>query len=120
MANFLDMKQPQPWLNLFWALLLLLSPFVTGYTDDQNATWHACIAAVAIAVLALAAVSAYAEWEDWFTLAIGLWMVIAPWGLGFTAIAQAMWSHLVLGILVALTTAWELWHFRNERSRVTA
>jgi hypothetical protein len=120
MANFMDVKRPQPWINLFWAVLLLISPFVAGYVADQIPTWHACVVAAAIAVLALASVATYFEWEDWLTLVIGIWTAVAPWGLGFANNANAMLSHVVLGVLVALTTAWELWQVRNGRPRVAA
>jgi hypothetical protein len=101
-------------------VLLLISPFWTGYVADQIPTWHACVAAAAVAVLALASVASYYEWEDWLTLLIGIWTAVAPWALGFTANANAMVSHVVLGLLVALTTAWELWQVRKSGRRATA
>jgi hypothetical protein len=40
--------------------------------------------------------------------------VLAPWGLGFTGVAAALWAHVVFGILIAAIAAWELWQVRHS------
>ena len=42
----------------------------------------------------------------------GVWLVVAPWLLGFDDIAAAV-PHVALGILLALLSAFELWMLRN-------
>jgi SPW repeat len=46
---------------------------------------------------------------DWTNLILGLWVLISPWVLGFTASTGALWSAVVLGILVIAVSAWALY-----------
>jgi hypothetical protein len=56
----------------------------------------------------------FKEWEEWLNLLLGLWVVAAPWVLGFAAITSAMTAHVVLGLLIAASAAWEIWEVRHE------
>ena len=47
---------------------------------------------------------------------VGLWVAVAPWILGFAATVTAMWTHVVLGLLVAAAAAWEIWEIRHQPS----
>ena len=38
-------------------------------------------------------------------LLLGLWLVVSPWLLEFAANVNAMWTHVVLGVLVAAASA---------------
>jgi hypothetical protein len=49
------------------------------------------------------------EWEEWIGLAIGLWAMVSPWLLGFADLRPAMWTHIIIGLLVAALAAIELW-----------
>jgi hypothetical protein len=114
MAKFMENKHPQDWANLVLAALLFLSPWVLGFATEQYAAWNAWISAVVIAALAIGALSAFQEWEEWLNLIAGIWVVAAPWVLGFAAITLAMWTHVVLGLLVAAVAAWEIWEVRHQ------
>lgn len=43
-----------------------------------------------------------------------IWLVIAPWILDFASHVDAMWTHVVLGLLVAAISAWALWDERQN------
>jgi hypothetical protein len=47
-------------------------------------------------------------------LVLGIWAVIAPWVLGFSAVAAAMWVHVIAGIVVAALAAGSIWFSRNR------
>jgi hypothetical protein len=115
--NTLDTKQPQDWINLILAALLLVSPWLFDFAGERVPAWHACIAAVVIGGFAMAALAAFAEWEEWINLALGIWLAAAPWVLGFAGITNAMWTHLVVGLLVAAAAAWEIWQVHHEPPR---
>jgi hypothetical protein len=59
-------------------------------------------------VLSLAALAALAQWEEWLNLTVGLWVLTAPWVLGFPD-TTAMWVHVMIGTIVAAVAATELW-----------
>jgi hypothetical protein len=112
MANLIETKRLQDWINLVLAACLFVSPWVLGFAGV--AAWTAWVSAVVIGVLAVAAIVAFTEWEEWVNLALGIWVVLAPWIIGFTGVASALWAHVVLGLLIAAVAAWELWQVRHE------
>jgi hypothetical protein len=60
------------------------------------------------------AIAMFAEWQDWLTGILGLWLVIAPWVLGFGSFAAAAWNSVIVGLLVLAFAVWELWVVRQK------
>lgn len=100
--------------NLVAGLGLLLSPWYLGYAGLTAAAWNAWIVGVAIAVIAAAALFAFHKVEEWMTLVLGAWAVIAPWALGFAALAAATSVHVVAGLIVAALSIAALWFTHNR------
>jgi hypothetical protein len=96
-------------INAVLGLVLLISPWIFGYTGETMAAWNAWICGVAIAVIAAAALSQRQTWEEWVNLVLGLWVVASPWILGFDGLTNATWPHVVIGLIVAVLAAVELW-----------
>jgi hypothetical protein len=46
------------------------------------------------------------KWIGWTTLILGIWLLIAPFALGYTNIAVALWNDILLGVLVAIFGGW--------------
>ena len=88
-------------------LALVLSPWLFAFTGI--AAWNAWIVGAAIALIAIGASVAFANWEEWTNLGLGLWAVVAPWILGFSDIAAAAYAHVLVGLLVAASAGVELW-----------
>lgn len=110
MANeLLEGRKPQEWLALVFAVALLVSPWVIGFAAETMPAWNAWIAGILLGALAAAALWAFAEWEEWASLVLGVWLAVSPWVLQFAANVSAMWTHVVLGLLVAAVSAWALW-----------
>jgi hypothetical protein len=114
MANALERKKGQDWANLVLAVLLFISPWVVGFATAAAASWNAWIVGIAIAALAIAALTAFAVWEEWINLVLGLWLIISPWALSFSTTVGAMWTHVVLGIIAVVISAWALWDYQQE------
>lgn len=95
------------WVNLILAVALFVSPWVLGFTGVAMS--NALIAAVIIGALAVAALVAFSQWEEWANLIVGLWVLISPWILGFAENMTATWTHVLIGALVAVLAAVELW-----------
>ncbi len=57
------------------------------------------------------------HWQDPVNLILGLWMIISPWVLGYESEAAATSNAVILGIVIAVlaalelftVTAWEEW-----------
>ncbi|MHB1416343.1 MAG: SPW repeat domain-containing protein [Chloroflexota bacterium] len=41
-------------------------------------------------------------WHNWVNLILGLLLIAAPWWVGFTGNAQALWTATIFGILISL------------------
>jgi hypothetical protein len=95
--------------QLVLGLLLVLMPWLASFAGAQAAAWTAWSTGALIALVGVAALAGHAYPAAWGNLVLGVWVIVAPWLLGFAALAVAMWSHVVLGVLVALAAATELW-----------
>ena len=102
-------KSVQEWTNLICGVLLFISPWALGFVGDMTAARTAWIGGVVIAVMGVAALVQFAEWEDWIALIVGVLMIIAPWVLGFAAMTYAAGTFVVLGLIVAIVSFWEIW-----------
>lgn len=105
--------------NLVAGAFLFLAPWLFGFSTETVTAWNAWLVGAVIVALAAAALYAFAVWESWANLVLGLWLVVSPWALGFAG-GHAAWSHLVPGLVVAGLSAAELWLARQDQPRVQA
>ena len=103
--------------NLILGAFLFFTPWIFRF-EAGHLTQNAVICGIVIAVLAIAALAAFAVWEEWLNLIVGLWVLISPWVLGFQGNRTAMTVHVVVGALVAILAAIEIW-ITQTPSRVT-
>jgi SPW repeat len=94
-------------LNLILGAVLFFSPWVFSFASGAQSQ-NAMICGIIIAVLSIAALAAFAAWEEWLNLIVGLWVLVSPWVLSFAG-TTAMWVHVVIGAIVAVVAAIELW-----------
>ncbi len=45
---------------------------------------------------------------SWVKLALGVWVFVSPWVLGFAAIPLALWSNVISGTGIVILTLWSL------------
>ncbi|MGA8612693.1 MAG: SPW repeat protein [Xanthobacteraceae bacterium] len=104
--------------NLILGAVLLFSPWLFGFGSGLP-TENAVVSGIVIAVLSIAALAAFAVWEEWLNLIVGLWAIAAPWVLGFQG-TTAMTVSVVIGVIVAVLAAIELWLMHQQPPRLTA
>jgi SPW repeat len=105
--------------NLILGALLFLSPWIFHFSPGVE-SWNAWAGGGIIVVLSIAALSAFAEWEEWLNLIVGLWILVSPWALKFSASSNAMRTSVIIGAIVAVIAAIELWTFhRSPPPRLT-
>lgn len=92
--------------NLLLAMFLLISPWLFARANGTAAV-DLRASGAAIAVLSLAAMAAFASWEEWANLLLGLWLTVSPWVLGFTH-TRAMHFSIGVGVAVTFLAALEL------------
>jgi hypothetical protein len=93
--------------NLYLGGFLCNAPNMLSFeSGPENVNAH--ISGIGIIIFAMAAIYAHVDWEEWLNLALGLWLIAAPWALHFTS-GNAVTVHIVVGLLVSALAAAELW-----------
>lgn len=95
---------------------LFVSPWVLGYTDHAAAYANALIVGAVMLVLALAALVNFREWEEWAGMALGVWLIVSPWVLGFAGLGAAMWVAVIFGVLTLVLAGWSLYSHGGTRT----
>ena len=92
----------QNWASFALGLWLAVSPWIAGYAEHDAATANAIIVGLALALGSHFECVAGDEMPaEWLNLAAGVWLVSAPFVLGFTSSAQASANSVLVGGLVA-------------------
>jgi len=97
----------QDGINLIVGCWLFISPWVLGFAGQPAPAWNAWIFGAVVALVSLAALSRFTPWEEWLNVALGVWLLISPWVLGFAATAPLMWNFVIIGIVVGVLALWE-------------
>jgi vacuolar-type H+-ATPase subunit I/STV1 len=93
--------------NVALALLLFAAPWLFKLTNG-TARVDFWICSAAVIAISLGAIFAYANWEEWVNLLVGVWLIASPWLLGF-AETRAMHFAIAIGALVVFMAMLELW-----------
>ena len=104
--------------NLVLGAILFFSPWIFAF-DAGLSSQNAFISGIVIAALSIAALAAFAVWEEWLNLIVGLWVIVSPWVLNFQG-STAMTVHVIIGIIVAVLAAIEIWLMYQNPPRQTA
>ena len=105
------MKRREAALDLYTAVLgafLFVSPWLFAYRDGVAREMAFASGAILLAI-SLLAIVAFREWEEWANLAVGLWLLAAPFALGFPHHAAAMHVAIFVGAVVTFLALLELW-----------
>ena len=86
------------WYTVILAVLLILAPFVLGYSNLSGALWGSIILGV------VALIAGFMEKFRWAAIA-GVLAFISPWVLGFSGTPVALWVTLILAALIAIPDA---------------
>jgi hypothetical protein len=92
--------------NLVLATLLLVSPWLFTLTNP-TAKIDLWVSSAAVVAISVAAIVAFARWEEWANLLLGIWLIVSPWILGFTH-TRAMHFSIGIGVVIAFLSALEL------------
>jgi len=103
--------------SLLIAVFLFASPWLFAYANKaaQIDLWAS---SVLVGLASAVAVATLSNWEEWLNLSLGVWLMLAPWVLGFPH-ARAMHMSVVVGGVVAYLAGLRLWltHYQNPTGR---
>ena len=102
-------------LNILAALWLIVAPFVLALTGNMQVFWDSVI--VGVIVLVLAAIREFSPahnvWLSWVNVVLGLWLIVAPFALGFTTLSLTLWNSVLVGVVIAVLAFWSAMTARN-------
>lgn len=101
----------QDWITLIVGILLVIAPFALTIpapegTSTLPVTVNLVASGAAAIALAIAALVAFRQWEEWLDVALGLWLIVSPWVLGFSYAQTAVWVAVAGGAVIAAMGAW--------------
>jgi len=99
----------QDWVMLAFGAWLFFSPFYLGYDSTTGiAAANSYIVGALVAVFAVCSLANPERWEERINLALGMWLIIAPFVLQFHANHIAIANEIGLGILISGDALWAL------------
>src|SRR5512142_2869399 len=91
--------QWEDWMGIALGVWLLGSPWIVGYSDISAAVMNALILGTILVVEEFMQVGVHSEFEEWFDLVPGAWLVISPVVLGFQSSVGASANAIGVGAL---------------------
>ena len=107
----------EDWVNFAAGVWLAVMPWVFGFADNPAAVINASIVALILLVFSTLALVWVEAWEEWVGIALGAWLMVTPWALGFGDRGLVQWLHVLTGALVAGLAAFEMWEDRVAHRR---
>src|SRR5215208_580544 len=99
------MKHWQDSTNAVLGGWLIVAPFALGFQGDLSALANTVAIGVLLLAAALGAIFVPRAWEEWTETALGLWLAVSPWIVGFTT-PSARLNAVVTGLVVLTLALW--------------
>jgi hypothetical protein len=90
----------QEWASFALGLWLAVSPWIVGYAEHEAATANAAFVGLALALASHFEATFDHISSEWLNLGIGVWLVAAPFVLGFGAAPVAAANSIAVGTFV--------------------
>lgn len=106
------------WISVVIGLWLIASPFALGYTGIVQATVNDISLGVVIAATSLwmALKVNTPAWLGWALMLFGVWVIVAPFALAYSATTSATMNDAVTGVIVlAVAITREVFAGRRRR-----
>ena len=113
-----EIRRWQDWASFALGLWLAVSPWLADYADHNVATANAAVMGLLLAVTAHVGFSCEHEGCEWLNIAAGLWLLGAPFVLGFESHHVAAVNAIAVGAFTTLLSAWALELDRSVGKRV--
>jgi hypothetical protein len=99
----------EDWASMALGLVIVISPWLAQTPDNQVATVNAMTVGALVIFIGALELQFVRRWEEWCEFALGIWLVISPWVLGYSGLGTLTAMHVILGVLVAALALLELW-----------
>jgi hypothetical protein len=108
--RFLNIHRPwEDWVSMLIGVLVGISPWLADQRHDQTVMWNAVLVGALVLGLAQLEYVSLRRWEEIGELACGLWLIASPFTFGYAESGALRYWHFILGTIVVLIAAVELW-----------
>jgi SPW repeat-containing protein len=97
----------EDWCSMAIGAAILMSPVITQIMDRPDVTLNAVSVGLLVMLLAWQELMLLETWEEYLEVALGLWLVISPWIIGYSDQGVPTAMHVALGGAVAALGAVE-------------
>lgn len=99
----------EDWVGMLLGVLIGLSPWLAGQQDHAVVMWNATLVGALVLALAIFELADLNRFQEMVGIALGLWLIASPFTFGYADGGALMAWHFVLGAIVVLLAALELW-----------
>jgi len=107
----------QDWINYFLGLWVFGSPWFIEHamigaqpgagSRGMLNLWVVGLAVILLTTLAINGIVSR-SWAEPAVLALGAWLLLSPWIIGFTATTPLMWNSVICSALLLVFAGWSL------------
>jgi hypothetical protein len=106
----------EDWGSMALGALILFSPIVAQTIDMPYVTLNAMLVGSLVILLGWQELVLLEAWEEYLELALGVWLLASPWLFGYSDLVLPTFAHAVLGGLIAVLAALELWQDQTRHA----
>jgi hypothetical protein len=99
----------EDWVSMLIGVLIVISPWLAEQQHDQAVNWNAALVGALVLGLAQLEYVSLQLWEEIGEIACGLWLIASPFTFGYAEVGALRYWHFILGAIVVLIAALELW-----------
>ncbi|MGQ0685441.1 SPW repeat domain-containing protein [Bradyrhizobium sp.] len=107
----------EDWLGMLLGVLIILSPWFptqeAADTDRSLMVLNAFVVGIIVLGLCQLEYVALQRWQEVAGIVLGLWLIASPAIFGYANDGMMLLAHSVLGVLVVLLAALQLWQDWN-------
>jgi hypothetical protein len=118
----------EDWFGMALGLLIVVSPWITGESNhgfgQQSEPGLAILNTILVGILVFGLAQmeyiVLQRWEEACEMALGLWLIVSPYVLGYSSDGALRFWHTGLGGVVILLAALKLWQDWNLTDQALA
>jgi len=109
----------EDWFGMLLGVLIMVSPLFPVQVNDtvdlerSHLVLNSFVVGMLVLGLAQLEYVALHRWEEVGSVLLGLWLIVSPFVFGYASDQALQLWHIVLGALVAVVGAWQLWQDWN-------
>ena len=99
----------EDWVTMLMGVVIAISPWLAVQQHGQTVIWNAVLVGALVLGIAQLEYVRRQRWGEIGEIACGIWLMASPFAFGYAGSGVLRYWHFMLGAIVALLAALELW-----------